>query len=58
MAVGTLLETYLSRFGIPTDVLSVETIAFSAALDAVARVERRWLARSSRSWLISAPISS
>jgi glycine hydroxymethyltransferase len=39
MAVGTLLETYLSRFGIPTDGLSVETIAFSAALDAVARLE-------------------
>src|SRR5205814_3114797 len=29
----------LSRFGIPPDVLSPETVAFAAALDAVARVD-------------------
>jgi glycine hydroxymethyltransferase len=39
MAVGTLLETYLSRFGVPADGLSVETIAISAAVDAVARID-------------------
>ena len=39
MAVGRLLETYLSRFGISTEGLSVETIGFAAALDVVARLE-------------------
>jgi glycine hydroxymethyltransferase len=39
MAAGTLLDTYLARFGIATDELSLETVAFRAALDAVARVE-------------------
>src|SRR5438046_2197813 len=39
MAVGRLLETYLSRVGIPTDGISVETVGFAAALDVVARVE-------------------
>lgn len=40
MAVGALLTRYLSRFGIPTDAVSPETVAFAAALDAVARVDR------------------
>ena len=39
MAAGTLLSSYLSRFGVPIDGISVETVAFAAALDAVARVE-------------------
>ncbi len=39
MAVGTLLESYLARFGIATDRLDGETIAFRAALDAVAAVD-------------------
>ncbi len=39
MVVGRLLETYLSQVGVPTEELSVETIAFAAALDAVARIE-------------------
>jgi glycine hydroxymethyltransferase len=39
MAVGTLLETYLARFGVRAGDMSLETIAFRAALDAVARVE-------------------
>jgi glycine hydroxymethyltransferase len=39
MASGGLLETYLSRFGVPADGLSVETIGFAAALDAIARVD-------------------
>jgi glycine hydroxymethyltransferase len=39
VAVGRLLETYLSRFGISTEGLSVETIGFAAALDVVARIE-------------------
>jgi glycine hydroxymethyltransferase len=39
MAVGTLLHTYLSRFGVATNGMSIETVAFSAAVDAVARVE-------------------
>jgi glycine hydroxymethyltransferase len=39
MAVGTLLESYLSRFGVPTDRLDGDTIAFRAALDAIARVD-------------------
>jgi glycine hydroxymethyltransferase len=39
MAVGTLLETYFARVGVPTAGLSGETIAFLAALDAVAAVE-------------------
>src|SRR4029077_20065642 len=38
-ARGTLLWSHLSRFGVPIDGISVETVAFSAALDAVARVE-------------------
>jgi glycine hydroxymethyltransferase len=39
MAAGTLLATYLSGLGLPTDRISPETVAFAAALDAVARVE-------------------
>jgi glycine hydroxymethyltransferase len=39
MAAGTLLATYLSRFDVPTDGISLETVGFAAALDAVARVE-------------------
>ena len=39
MAAGTLLTKYLSRFGCSTDGLSVETVAFAAALDAAARVD-------------------
>ena len=39
MAAGALLTRYLSRFGVPTDALSPETVAFAAALDAVARVD-------------------
>jgi glycine hydroxymethyltransferase len=39
MAAGTLLTRYLSRFGLPTDAVSPETVAFAAALDAIARVE-------------------
>jgi glycine hydroxymethyltransferase len=39
MAVGNRLETYLSRFGVSTEGMSGETIAFAAALDAVARVD-------------------
>jgi len=39
MAAGTLLSSYLSRFGFPIDGISLETVAFAAALDAVARVE-------------------
>jgi len=39
MASGGLLETYLSRFGVPVDGISVETIGFAAALDAVDRVD-------------------
>jgi glycine hydroxymethyltransferase len=39
MAVGTLLETYLARFGVRPGEVSLETIAFRAALDAVAQVE-------------------
>jgi glycine hydroxymethyltransferase len=39
MATGSLLATYLSRFGVPTDGISLETVGFAAALDAVARVE-------------------
>jgi glycine hydroxymethyltransferase len=39
MAVGTLLESYLSRLGIRTEGVSIETIGFAAALDVVARVE-------------------
>ena len=39
MACGGLLETYLSRFGIPAEGISVETVGFAAALDAVARVD-------------------
>jgi glycine hydroxymethyltransferase len=39
MAAGALLTRYLSRFGVPTDAVSAETVAFAAALDVVARVE-------------------
>ncbi len=39
MASGARLTKYLSRFGCSTDGLSVETVAFAAALDAVARVD-------------------
>ena len=38
-AIGRLLESYLSRFGTPTEAMSVETVAFAAALDSVARVD-------------------
>ena len=40
MAAGALLSRYLSRFGLPIDGISVETVAFAAALDAVARVDQ------------------
>jgi glycine hydroxymethyltransferase len=39
MAVGTLLGSYLEKFGVAVDGMSVETIGFAAALDAVARIE-------------------
>ena len=39
MAVGSLLQTYLSRFGVSVAGMSGETIGFAAALDAVARVD-------------------
>src|SRR6266513_5052891 len=39
MAVGSLLQTYLSRFGVSMEGMSGETIGFAAALDAVARVD-------------------
>src|SRR5437660_12045570 len=39
MAAGELLTRYLSKFGVPTDAVSPETVAFAAALDAVARVD-------------------
>src|SRR6266436_5579822 len=39
MAVGSLLQTYLSRFGVSMDGMSGETIGFAAAPDAVARVD-------------------
>src|SRR6266849_5567504 len=39
MAVGSLLQTYLSRFGVSIEGMSGETIGFAAAFDAVARVE-------------------
>src|SRR6266849_6639986 len=39
MAVGSLLQTYLSRFGVSIEGMSGETIGFAAALDAVARVD-------------------
>ena len=39
MAVGALLESYLSQFGVPCGGISVETVGFAAALDAVARVD-------------------
>jgi glycine hydroxymethyltransferase len=39
MTAGRLLSSYLDRFGVPTDAMSLETIAFAASLDAVARVE-------------------
>jgi glycine hydroxymethyltransferase len=37
--VGSLLQTYLSRFGVRTEGMSVETIGVAAALDAIARVD-------------------
>src|SRR5437868_9430754 len=39
MAVGSLLQTYLSRFGVSVEGMSGESIGFAAALDAVARVD-------------------
>jgi hypothetical protein len=39
MASGVLLETYLSQFEVPAEGISVETIGFAAAVDAVARVD-------------------
>ena len=39
MAVGSLLQTYLSRFGVSVEGMSGDTIGFAAALDAVARVD-------------------
>src|SRR5262245_13549235 len=39
MVAGTLLTKYLSRFGLPTDSISPGTVAFAAALDAVAQVD-------------------
>src|SRR5438477_5193905 len=39
MAVGGLLQTYLSRFGVGIEGMSGETIGFAAALDAVAGVD-------------------
>src|SRR5947209_10641267 len=39
MAAGELLTRYLSKLGFPTDRISPETVAFAAALDAVARVD-------------------
>jgi glycine hydroxymethyltransferase len=39
MAVGRLLQSYLSRFGVSTEGMSGETIGFAAALDTVAHVE-------------------
>src|SRR5207253_105400 len=39
MANGALLTSYLSKFGVRAEEISGETVAFAAALDAVARVE-------------------
>jgi glycine hydroxymethyltransferase len=39
MAVGNLLSSYLDRCGVSAPAVSTETVAFAAALDAVARVE-------------------
>ena len=39
MVAGALLTRYLSRFGVPTDGISPETVAFAAAIDAVAQVD-------------------
>lgn len=39
MATGALLTQYLSKFGLPTEELSAETVGFAAALDAVSRVD-------------------
>ena len=39
MPVDTLLGRYLSRFGVATDDVSLETVGFAAALDVVARVD-------------------
>ena len=39
MAIGALLTSYLSKFGVRGEELSGETVAFAAALDAVAQVE-------------------
>src|SRR4051812_1537066 len=39
MVAGTLLSNYLSRFDVPTEAISPETVAFAASLDAMAQVE-------------------
>jgi glycine hydroxymethyltransferase len=39
MAIGSRLQSYLSKFDVRTDGMSGETIAFAAALDAVAGVD-------------------
>ena len=39
MAAGALLTRYLSGFGLSSEAISVETVAFAAALDVVARVD-------------------
>ena len=39
MANGALLTSYLSKFGVRAEEISGETVAFAAALDAVAQVE-------------------
>ena len=53
MAVGSLLQTYLSRFGVSMEGMSGETIGFAVALDAVAASIRLSLERSWASWSIS-----
>jgi len=39
MTAGTLLHDYLTRFGIDTEPLSLETVAFAAALDTIGQVD-------------------
>jgi glycine hydroxymethyltransferase len=39
MAAGTLLASYLSRVGVAPDDVSLETVGFAAALDAIAQVD-------------------